>query len=438
LESQIARIERSNDQINAFTVLDLEGARRAARESERRWRSGNPLGPLDGVTFAVKDNQSVRGYPCRFGSLTTPDAPVDETSPAVARCLEAGAVFLGLTTMPEFGSDRLTVSPLSGITRNPWDFDKHSGGSSGGAAAVVAAGFCSFAIGTDAGGSIRIPSALTGVTGMKGTGGRIPSYPANIARELSCIGPIAHDVGDIALLMNVLSKPDVRDPLALPPDGVDYVDALNQDITGLRIGWSIDLGFAPLVHPEISRGIEAAVGQLADLGAKTAVAHPGYPNPVDTQLVLLKGIYQYALRSITAENQKLLGPALRGMLEGTPITLQQYLSAQDTCRALARLSSEFFREYDLLVTPTVAAPAFPTSRIFPEEHAHLNNPRSWTPFTGLFNVTQQPAITVPIGLTSGGLPIGMQIIGPRGQDATVLRAAHALQRRIGRIGHPSI
>jgi aspartyl-tRNA(Asn)/glutamyl-tRNA(Gln) amidotransferase subunit A len=437
LDCQIARIERSNGTINAFTMLDLDRARQAARDSEQRWQNGSPLGPLDGVTFAAKDNQSVRGYPTRCGSLVSSDALATETSPAVARCLEAGAVFIGLATMPEYGTDRVTNSPLTGITRNPWNTRMHCGGSSGGPATVVSAGYCTFAIGSDAGGSIRIPAAFTGVIGMKGTGGRVPIYPVNVARELSCVGPLAHDMRDIALLMNLLSQPDPRDPFTLPGDGTDYVAGLDGGVAGLRIAWSLDLGIAPLVHPEIRQTIEHAVERFAQLGAITTEAHPGYADPITIQPPLLRAIYQHSLRDVTPEQKALMSPTLRGMLE-TPVTIRDYMSAQDGCRDLARQSAEFFVNYDLLVTPTVATPTFPTDRVGPEEYDALNNVRAWSPFTGLFNLTQQPAISIPAGLTSDRLPIGMQIVGPRGGEATIMRVAHAWLESAGSIGQPSL
>ncbi|VCU68255.1 Acylamidase [Pigmentiphaga humi] len=441
LEAQIARIEHFNADINAFTALDVERARAAAGASAARWRTGQPCGPLDGIVFAVKDNMMVAGHPFRRGSRTTPEAPVAETSPAVARCMEAGAVFLGLTTMPEFGAGPVTISPLTGITRNPWDTRMQPGGSSGGAAAAVCAGFCTFAIGSDAGGSIRIPAALTGVVGMKATGSRVPIYPPSAAGGLACIGPLARSAADAALLMNVICQPDARDASALPGDGVDYVAALSGGLEGLRIGWTTDLGFAPRVHPEIAARIAAiATEVLPGLGAaEVAPAHPGYPDPIDPYLVLLKAGYQHALRTLPADKRGLLGPALQEILDETPhVSLAEYLSAHEACQALGRRSLAFARDYDLLVTPTVAAPAFPAERSYPEDYEPYANRRAWTPFASLFNLTQQPAISIPAGLTRDGLPIGLHIVGQRGRDALVLRAAHAVQRGLGAIPRPPL
>jgi aspartyl-tRNA(Asn)/glutamyl-tRNA(Gln) amidotransferase subunit A len=427
LKAQLARIRQHNESINAFTLLDEDGALRSARESEARWQRGAPKGALDGITVTVKDNLMVAGYPFRRGSRATPDAAVKETAPIVARCQEAGAVLVGLTAMPEFGMGPVTISPLTGVTRNPWDPGKQAGGSSGGGAAAVSAGFCTLSLASDAGGSIRIPAALTGVVGLKPSGGRVPMYPASSAGALSCNGPIARSVPDAALVLNLASRADSRDPGALPADGTDYVAALAGGVDGWKIAMSPTLGYARKLHPELAAALRRAGEGFAGLGAVVEEKDPGIADPIDAYLVLLKAGFRYAMRNLTSDQRRRLAPAQQEILDAPEVSLHEYLAAQEHCQLLARRLQAFHEDYDLLITPTVAWPAFSAERTYPEEFEVFPNRRAWVPFTSLFNLTQQPAITVPVGLTALGLPTGLHIVGPRGAEAKVLRAAAAFE-----------
>jgi len=428
LEAQLARIAVLDGRINAFTVLDEERARAAARESEARWLQGRPLGPLDGAPFTAKDNLMVAGLPHRRGSRAMPETPVMDTAPAVQRCLESGAVLLGLTTMPELGAGPVTISPLTGVTTNPWDTTKQAGGSSGGGAASVSAGFCPFALGSDAGGSLRIPAALTGVVGFKCTGGLVPMYPPNVAGGLSCIGPLARSVRDVATVLDIIARPDPRDAMSLPWKPESLAADLERGIRGKRVALSLTLGYAPKVDPEISAAFHQVGKLLNDLGATVVEADPRIDNPIDEYLVLLQAGYRYALRNMPEEKRALLSPAMRDILqESASLTLEQYMAAQAHCQELARRLLDFHQEFDLLLTPTVAAPAFDADRTYPKEFEEFPNRRAWTPYTSLFNLTQQPAISIPMGLTTAGLPMGLHITAPRGHDAQVLQAALALE-----------
>jgi aspartyl-tRNA(Asn)/glutamyl-tRNA(Gln) amidotransferase subunit A len=434
----LTRVEAHNPAINAFTLIDADGAKKAAAESEARWRRGEARGPLDGVPFTVKDNLMVSGYPFRRGSLVTPDKAVGDNAPIVARCREAGAVFVGLTTMPEFGVGPVTISPLTGVTRNPWDTSKQSGGSSGGAAAGLAAGFCNFAIGSDAGGSIRIPAALTGVVGLKPSASRVPMFPASAAGTLSCNGPLTRTVADAALLLSYAGRPDPRDGTATLADGATYSGEAG-DIRTLRVAASATLGYAPLVDPEITAAFERAVKVFETLGAAVSAENPGIADPIATYLTLLQAGYQYSLRNIPAADHSRLSAPIQDILLRTKlVTLAEYLQAMEQCQAFARRFHEFHSRYDVLLTPTVAAPAFPAERTYPEEYEAFENRRAWTPFTAIFNLTGQPAITVPIGLTSKGLPVGLHIVGARGAEATVLKAAAAFERANGFAQRPPL
>ncbi|MSQ71358.1 MAG: amidase [Betaproteobacteria bacterium] len=431
VNAQLARIRARNPVINAFVHLDEAGALRSARAAEARWQRGEPLGALDGVTFTAKDNLPVKGYPSRRGSLTTSTAPMTENSPIVARCLESGAVFLGLTTLPEFAMGPITISPLTGVTRNPWNPAKQAGGSSGGAAAAVSAGFCTFAVGSDAGGSIRIPAALTGVVGYKPSGGRVPLYPPSVAGALSCNGPITHSVRDAARVLAIATRPDARDPLALPADNVDYEQLLEGGIRGWRIAMSLTLGYAQQVDLELCDAVRRAGEVLRGLGAVVEERDPPVEDPTDSYVTLLRGTVRYSLRNLTPAQRAQVSASARDILEGPDISLADYLRIQEQCQSLARRMHAFHQDYDLLITPTVAAPAFAAERYYPEAFEKFANRRAWTPFTALFNLTQQPAISVPAGLTGEGLPVALHIVGPRAADAKVLRAAHAYEAVAG-------
>jgi aspartyl-tRNA(Asn)/glutamyl-tRNA(Gln) amidotransferase subunit A len=428
VDACLGRIEDHNQRINAFTLIDADGARRAAAESERRWQRGEPRGPLEGVPFTVKDNLMVAGYPFRRGSLVAPETPAKEDAPIVARCRESGAIVIGLTTMPEFGVGPVTISPLTGITRNPWDTSKQSGGSSGGAAAGLAAGFCNFALGSDAGGSIRIPAALTGVVGLKPTAGRIPMYPPSAAGTLSCNGPLTRTVGDAALLLNHVVRSDPRDGLAPYADVNVFPVQGPASLSNMRIAASPTLGYAPLVHPDVDAAFRQAVDVFIALGVDVSFEDPPIEDPIAPYLTLLRAGYQYSLRTIAKDeaNRQKLSPPIKDILfETPPVALVEYLQAVEQCQVCARRFHEFHARYDLLLTPTVACPAFAAERLYPEAYEPFPNRRAWTPFTALFNLTGQPAISVPIRLSRDGLPIGLQIVAPRGGESAILTAAAA-------------
>src|SRR5579871_4839927 len=251
----LARIERLDGQLNAFCVVERDGALGAARAAEARWQRGAPVGLVDGVPATVKDVLLTKGWPTLRGSRTAdPQQAWTEDSPAVARLREHGAVLLGKTTTPEFGWKAIGDSPLTGITRNPWNLERTPGGSSAGAAAATAVGMGALAIGTDGAGSIRIPSAFTGLFGLKPTFGRVPAYPPSAFGTVSHVGPMTRTVADGALMLTVLAGPDWRDSWALPPDERDYRVGLDDGVRGLRIGFSPDLGYVK-VEPEIAQAV---------------------------------------------------------------------------------------------------------------------------------------------------------------------------------------
>jgi aspartyl-tRNA(Asn)/glutamyl-tRNA(Gln) amidotransferase subunit A len=423
-EAVLARIEEADPAVNAFCLVLADEARAAARESAERWRRGEPRGLIDGVPVSVKDVLLTRGHPTLRGSRAIdPAGPWPDDSPSVARVREHGGVIVGKTTTPELGWKGLTDGPLTGITRNPWDTSRTPGGSSGGAAAAVALGMAPLALGTDGGGSVRIPAGFTGVFAHKATYGRVPHFPASPFGTLAHVGPITWSVEDAELLLDVISGPDSRDWSALPPPP----PAPPVDVRDLRIAFSPSLGFAR-VDPEVAAIVERAAGVFADLGARVEVADPGFADPVEAFHVLWFSGAAKSVEALTAGQRAELDPGLREICEeGERMSAIDYLTATACRMELGRLMGRFHEDHDLLLTPTLPIPAFEAGREVPAGSA---SPRwtSWTPFTYPFNMTQQPAASVPCGFTADGLPVGLQVVGPRHADARVLAACRAFEQ----------
>lgn len=423
----LARIEKYNSLLNAYCLVDAERALAAAGESERRWQEGKPCGLLDGVPVSIKDLVLARGWPTLRGSRTVArDQPWEEDAPSVARLRAHGAVLLGKTTTPEFGWKGVTDSPLTGITRNPWNPALTPGGSSGGAAAALATGMGALAIGTDGGGSIRIPAGFTGVYGIKATFGRVPAVPLSPFGTVAHVGPMARTVSDAALMLTVIAEPDARDWQALPYDAHDYRLGLEDGVRGLRIAFSPDLGYVS-VDGEVARLVAQAVTVFAELGAQVEQVDPGFDSPWDTFLKVWFAGAANLTRGFSAGQRALLDPGLAEISEkGATIKLLDYLEAVNRRGRLGRQMSLFHERYDLLLTPTLPIPAFTAGQELPEV-AKGRRWFDWTPFTYPFNLTQQPAASIPCGLTSAGLPVGLQIVGPRYREDLVLRASRAFE-----------
>ena len=431
MEQVLARVERIDPIINAFCLLDPDAGLAAARASETRWQqhraTGSAIGALDGVPATIKDVLTTKGWPTLRGSRAIdPDQPWDDDAPCTARIREAGAAIFGKTTTPEFGCKAETNSPLTGITRNPWDPSRTPGGSSGGTAAAVAAGLGPISMGTDGAGSVRIPAAFCGNVGMKASFGRIPAYPLSPFGSVAHVGPHTMSVTDCALLMNVVTRPDARDWTSLPYDPVDYTAGLDAGIRGVRIAYSPTLGYAT-VDPEVAAAVESAVRHLESLGAIVDEVDPGFEDPLDISTGLWFVSSKTVYDALGPAGQAVTDPDFAAQAEqGAEFSAQDIQRLQGKRNVLGTLMRLFMTRYDLLVTPSVAIPAFEaraagTVPMTPETML------SWTPFSYPFNLTQQPAISVPCGLTSGGLPIGLQFVGPAHADAAVLRAARAYE-----------
>jgi aspartyl-tRNA(Asn)/glutamyl-tRNA(Gln) amidotransferase subunit A len=425
-QSLLDRIDALQPKLNAFVVVDRDGALAAARASEQRWQRGDPAGALDGVPVTIKDLVMMRGFPTRRGSRLVDPVPDAYDGPATARLREAGAVILGKTTTPEFGWKAIGDSPVTGISRNPWNLDRTPGGSSAGAAAACAAGIGPLHVGSDGAGSIRIPSAFCGIFGIKASFGRVPAYPASPMGTLSNVGPMTRNVRDAALMLNVLRGPDDRDPFGLPPDDRDWRAGIEDGLRGWKIAYSPDLGYAK-VDPDIAVTTAAAARRFEALGATVEEVREVFPSPRDALMTVWAVGTARIMAGLPSGRQSECDPGFAAVAEkGARITAAEYLAAEAERFALCVRMAEFHRKYDLLLTPMMPVPALPVGQ-------DLNDPATerdwidWSPFSYPFNLTRQPAATVPCGLTSGGLPIGLQIVGPLYADDRVLRAARAFE-----------
>ena len=425
---QLDRIETFQPTINAFVIIDRDGALKAAQASEARWQKGEPLSIADGLGATVKDNIWLKDFPSRRGSLTSDPAPVKADAPAVARLRESGAVILGKTTLPEFGWIGACHSPLTGITRNPWKLDRTTGGSSGGAAAAALLNLGHLHIGTDGAGSIRIPAAFTGVFGIKPSYGRVAAYPASPFSILAHVGPLTRTVEDAALMLNIIGGADERDMTAWNTPTPDYRVGINDGIRGLRVAWSPKLGYFKKLHPEVEAAAKNAAQSFADMGAIVEEAEPGFADPYDMIMTLWGAVSAMLVNAAPESDRQKMDPGFLAMADlGKGYSLAGYLDAYTARQDLAIAMARFHEKYDLLLTPQMATPAIEVGRVTPSDGSYGDNWLNWSPYTYPFNLTQQPAASVPCGFSSDGLPIGLQIVGPARQDHLVLRAARAFE-----------
>jgi len=425
---QLDRIEKFQPVINAFIIVDRDGALKAAQASEARWQTGEPVSPADGLGATVKDNVWLKDFPSRRGSLTTDPAPMKADAPAVARLREAGAVILGKTTLPEFGWIGATHSPLTGITRNPWKLDRTPGGSSGGGAAAALLNLGHLHIGTDGAGSIRIPAAFTGVFGIKPSYGRVAAFPASPFSILAHVGPLTRSVADAALMLSVIGGPDERDMTAWDTPTPDYRVGLEDGVRGLRVAWSPRLGYVKKVHPDVEAATKKAAQAFSDLGAIVEEADPGFAEPYEMIMTLWGAVSAMIVAAAPeSDRAKMDSGFLKLAEEGKRYSLAEYLAAYVARQDLAIAMARFHEKYDLLLTPQMPIPALEAGRVTHADGSYGDNWINWSPYTYPFNLTQQPAASVPCGFSSDGLPIGLQIVGPARQDHLVLRAARAFE-----------
>jgi aspartyl-tRNA(Asn)/glutamyl-tRNA(Gln) amidotransferase subunit A len=430
VDAVLARIERLNPTLNAFVTVTADAARRAARAAERAVTARRSrLPPLHGVPFSVKDLVATAGVGTTFGTPLYRDNVPTEDAPMVARLKAAGAIMVGKTNTPTFGWLGATHNLLGPPTRNPWKLDRTPGGSSGGASAAVAGGLGPVGVGTDGGGSIRIPASFAGVFGHKPSFGRIPVHPPSAAWSLSHIGPLTRTVADSALVLQVTAGPDERDGGSLPADRVDYVRAIQQGLRGLRLAYAEDLGFVEALDPEVRTATARSARVFRAAGARVDTVKVRWPSPRDAWYHIFCGGIAARLAPHADRRQEIEPGLLRIVDEILQQGPTRYVEAWFERLAWQAHPRTLFEKYDLLLTPTVACPPFPVGLDHPRDVAGRTVASySWTPFTFPFNLTGQPAASVPCGFTHDGLPIGLQIVGRRFDDATVLRAAAAFER----------
>lgn len=417
------RIAAHDREINSFCLVDEEKALDQARRSEERWRTGYSKGLLDGVPISIKDVFLTDGWPTLRGSQAideNQDWNVD--SPVAARLREDGMVLVGKTTTPEIAWKAVTDSALYGVTTNPADTTKTAGGSSGGSAAAVAAGFGPCSVGTDGGGSIRIPASFCGVVGFKPTHGRIPIFPASPFGPLAHAGPITRTVEDAALLTDILALPDPRDPTALAPPLTTFRGGLNREVVGMDVAYSKTLGYVD-VDPEVGEIVDRAVRVLDEAGLRVTAADPGFTDPLEAFENLWAAGAATMLKTFPEGTRDKVDPGLgRVWSHGEQLGAVDYLEARAVAAAVGITMGSFHQKYNVLITPTMPIPAFEAGHDVPPGSSLTSWPQ-WTPFTYPFNLTQQPAISIPVGTTSAGLPVGLQIVGPRHSDDLLLAVA---------------
>ena len=429
LTATLDRIDRLDRIHNAFVVIDRQGALNDARASEERWRRGQPNGLIDGLPVTVKDLIVVKGMPTRRGSHTTNPVPSEEDGPPVARLRRQGAVFLGKTTTSEFGWKAVTDSPLTGVTRNPWNSHLTSGGSSGGAGVAAALGLGILHLGTDGGGSIRVPASFCGVFGFKPTVGVISVHPHSPALSLWHQGPLTRTVPDAALMLTVMAGPDSRDWYAGPELNIDYRNRLSDGIRGFRIAYSRTLGYAK-ADQKVVNVVDKAVERLAGLGALVDEIEPNL-DPIEIMKPLWSVALALGVAPMTKGQRALIDPPKLDLADpGFHLSALDYRRLEQARENFSRRLTMLLAKYDLLVTPQLAIVPFAAGHEVPPG-SQMQRWWEWSPFTYPFNLTQQPTAAVPCGFTTSGLPVSMQIVGAKFSDALVLRAAHAYE-----IAHP--
>ncbi|HTI56617.1 MAG TPA: amidase [Verrucomicrobiae bacterium] len=424
----LERIERVNPTINAFCTVTGDTALAAARAAEAAVMKGERLGPLHGVPVSIKDLALVKGVPAKFGSHIFAGRVGEVDAPFVRRLWEAGAILTGKTTTPEFGWKALGDSPLTGITRNPWNTAMTSGGSSAGAGAATAAGLGPLHQGSDGAGSVRVPSAFCGIYGLKPTFGRVPMWPVSNTDSASHVGPMTRTVADAALMLAVMAGPDDWDRQSLDAPPADYVGRLRDGVRGLRVGWSLDLGGCR-VDPEIGQVARRAAEAFQELGAAVEEAKVALPDTREMIHLMWNAHYAGNYGAHLEKFRARMDPGLVAALEdGRRYSAEAYVDMRGRKHAYCDAVRTLFDTYDLLLTPTVSVAAFEVGRLNP---AHFpQHAWDWFPWAGFsypFNFTGQPAATVPAGFTASGMPVGLQIVGRRLADLQVLQASAAFE-----------
>ena len=431
-ETIIERIEKINPIINAYCTPTFDWARETAKKADEVVKKGEKLGLLHGVPISIKDEMPIKGIRTTFGSKIYENYIPEEDDIAVKRLKDAGCVILGKTNMPEFGFFSITYNSIFGETRNPWNLDRTPGGSSGGAAAAVASGLGSLALGADGGGSIRIPSSFCGVYGLKPSFGRVPLYPTvGLLSELTVdqYGPIVRNVQDAALMLDVIKGPHDADKYTLPEQNINYLEGIKEKPNKLKIGYSLNLGFAKVIDSEVEKNVINSVQKFEKFGwdienVKIKMRKADYPVNI-----LWTSWFAYDLKPKLKEWRDKIDPDLVKMVEaGLTYSGIDVMRAMDVRKKIYEVCYNHFKNYDLLITPTTAVPPIELGITFPSKINGISvSPTGWIPFAFPFNLTGHPAASIPCGWTDDGLPIGMQIVGKRFDELTVLQISKVFE-----------
>jgi len=430
-EAIIERIEKINPIINAYCTTTFDIAREMAESADRRIKDGRELGKINGVPVSIKDLMYTEGIRTTFGSKLFENFVPEVDAVDVARLKEAGGVILGKTNSPEFGYAGVTHNKVFGVSKNPWHLERTPGGSSGGAGASVTCGMGPLALGSDGGGSIRHPSCFCGIYGIKPNFGRIPIYPSNgiLGYSLSHHGPMTNYVEDAALMLDIMKGHHEGDQDSLPNDGISYHENINNKPDKLKIAFSMDLGYAKAIDPDVEKAVRSSVHKFEQFGWGVETLNVRLRPPVIAFNTTYTAVYGYELGPKLKKWRDQMDPNLIKLIEaGVTYPVTGYMKAVAQRKAFHEKVYKLMRDYDILVTPTTAIPAFELGMMFPPKiNGKGVSPTGWQPFTFPFNLTGQPAATIPCGWSKDGLPIGMQIVGHQYDELTVLQVSKAFQ-----------
>lgn len=419
LKNTIEDIDKLESKINSFAFKDIEGAKKLALESEKRMLSNSLLSEIDGIPTSIKDLIAQKNLPLRFGSKTTPDKNCEVDAPSVERLRNSGAVLLGKSTTSEFGCKAVGDSPLTGITRNPWNLDLTPGGSSCGAAAMVSAGIVPYALGTDGGGSVRIPASLTGLFGIKASFGRVPVYPVSATPTLAHVGPLTRNVDDACKILNIISGSNWKDPFSVSEETPNFSKEILKE-KKYKIAWSPTLGYAK-PEKDVLNKLEETVKKISSLGHTVELVDNIFEkDPVDLWNAEFYAGVGTKLKQTIDNNPNLIDPPI---LEVLKIAITQemgnYYGSVFERYALREKMRIFFEKFDLLITPTIPCVAFKAGQNVPDNFPDRNIV-SWVYYTYPFNLTGQPAASINAGFNDQNLPIGMQVISKTNNEIDIL------------------
>jgi len=427
----LARIEAVNGKVNAICTLEADRALEGAKAADQQLATGEDVGPLHGLPIAIKDLVETKGIRTTFGSLLFKDFIPKEDQLFVTRLKQAGAVVVGKTNTPEFGAGSHSFNPVHGVTRNPYDLSKAAGGSSGGAAAALASGMLPLADGSDLGGSLRNPASFCNVVGFRPSPGRIPRHP-NLKPDdrLSVLGPMGRDVGDTALLLSVMAGPDARDPISIDEPGSQFLEPLERDFKEAKIAWTPDMGHLA-VTSDVKAVISQSVGVFEDLGCQVEAAHPDLADAEQIFLTLRSAMFAERFAPYVDRLDELVKDTIAwNVRQGLGRSAEELAKTEAERIKLREVMDRFFERYDFLILPAAQLPAFPAEWdwVHEIEGVSFENYLQWMQACCVITLTECPAISVPGGFTPDGLPVGLQVVGPRGKDFEVLQIAHAFEQ----------